>query len=37
LVWDSPFGPLRVDYAFALSKQSYDVVQQFMFGGGTKF
>jgi outer membrane protein insertion porin family len=37
LVWDSPFGPLRVDYAFALTKQNYDVVQQFMFGGGTKF
>jgi outer membrane protein insertion porin family len=37
LVWDSPFGPLRVDYAFALSKQNYDIVQQFMFGGGTKF
>jgi outer membrane protein insertion porin family len=37
LVWDSPFGPLRIDYAFALTKQNYDVVQQFMFGGGTKF
>jgi len=36
-VWDSPFGPLRIDYAFALTKQNYDVVQQFMFGGGTKF
>ncbi len=37
IIWDSPFGPLRVDYAVALSKQSYDVVQQFRFGGGTKF
>jgi outer membrane protein insertion porin family len=37
LVWDSPFGPLRVDYAIALSKQNYDVIQQFRFGGGTKF
>jgi outer membrane protein insertion porin family len=37
LIWDSPFGPLRFDYAIALSKQSYDVVQQFRFGGGTKF
>jgi outer membrane protein insertion porin family len=37
LIWDSPFGPLRVDYAVALSKQSYDIVQQFRFGGGTKF
>jgi len=37
VIWDSPFGPLRVDYAVALSKQSYDVIQQFRFGGGTKF
>jgi outer membrane protein insertion porin family len=37
IIWDSPFGPLRVDYAVALTKQSYDVVQQFRFGGGTKF
>ncbi len=37
LVWDSPFGPLRFDYAYALSKTSYDRVQQFRFGGGTKF
>jgi outer membrane protein insertion porin family len=37
LIWDSPFGPLRFDYAVALTKQSYDVVQQFRFGGGTKF
>jgi outer membrane protein insertion porin family len=37
LIWDSPFGPLRFDYSFPLSKQSYDRVQQFRFGGGTKF
>jgi outer membrane protein insertion porin family len=37
LVWDSPFGPLRVDYAIALTKQSFDITQAFMFGGGTKF
>ncbi len=37
LIWDSPFGPLRFDYAIATSKQSYDVIQQFRFGGGTKF
>ncbi len=37
LLWDSPFGPLRLDYAIALQKQSYDVTQQFTFGGGTKF
>jgi outer membrane protein insertion porin family len=37
LIWDSPFGPLRFDYSVPLSKQSYDQVQQFRFGGGTKF
>jgi len=37
LIWDSPFGPLRFDYSIALTKQQYDVVQQFRFGGGTKF
>jgi outer membrane protein insertion porin family len=37
LIWDSPFGPLRFDYSFPLSKQNYDRVQQFRFGGGTKF
>lgn len=37
LVWDSPFGPLRFDYAIALTKESYDIVQQFRFGGGTRF
>ncbi len=37
LIWDLPFGPLRFDYSFPLTKQSYDRVQQFRFGGGTKF
>ena len=37
LIWDSPFGPLRFDYAFPLSKEPYDRVQQFRFGGGTRF
>jgi len=37
LVWDSPFGPLRFDYAIPLTKESYDRVQEFRFGGGTKF
>src|SRR6185369_10474896 len=37
LLWNSPFGPLRFDYSIPLSKQSYDQVQQFRFGGGTKF
>jgi outer membrane protein insertion porin family len=37
LIWDSPFGPLRFDYAVPLSKEGYDRVQEFRFGGGTKF
>jgi outer membrane protein insertion porin family len=37
LIWESPFGPLRFDYAIPLSKTSYDIVQQFRFSGGTKF
>jgi len=37
LVWASPFGPLRIDYAIALNKAKYDKVQEFSFGGGTKF
>jgi outer membrane protein insertion porin family len=34
LVWDSPVGPLRVDYSIPTSKTSYDVLQPFHFGVG---
>jgi outer membrane protein insertion porin family len=37
LIWASPFGPLRFDYAVPLTKGPHDVVQQFKFGGGTTF
>jgi outer membrane protein insertion porin family len=37
LVWDSPLGPLRFDFAYALTKESYDKTQFFRFSGGTKF
>jgi outer membrane protein insertion porin family len=37
LIWNSPFGPLRFDYSVPVMKQSQDIVQQFRFGGGTKF
>lgn len=37
IIWASPFGPLRFDYAVPLTKGKYDVVQQFKFGGGTSF
>jgi outer membrane protein insertion porin family len=48
LIWDSPFGPLRFDYAIPLSSYKGncdatgacyggDRIQQFRFSGGTKF
>ena len=37
LIWDSPLGPLRFDFAYALTKASYDHTQFFRFSGGTKF
>lgn len=37
LIWASPFGPLRFDYAIPLTKGPNDRVQQFKFGGGTSF
>jgi outer membrane protein insertion porin family len=37
LIWASPFGPLRFDYAIPMTKGPNDRVQQFRFGGGTSF
>src|SRR6266404_6480297 len=37
LIWESPFGPLRFDLAYALTKEPYDHTQIFRFGGGTRF
>jgi outer membrane protein insertion porin family len=37
LIWASPFGPLRFDYAIPITKGKFDIVQQFKFGGGTSF
>ncbi len=37
MIWDSPLGPLRFDFAYALTKESYDRTQFFRFSGGTKF
>ena len=37
IIWASPFGPLRFDYAVPLTKGQFDRVQQFKFGGGTSF
>ncbi|HEV7872944.1 MAG TPA: BamA/TamA family outer membrane protein, partial [Enterovirga sp.] len=47
LLWASPLGPIRFDYAFALSKDNgvvvngtrigQDQTQAFRFSGGTRF
>jgi outer membrane protein insertion porin family len=34
LVWDSMFGPIRVNYAYPIAKQPFDVTQRFSFGAG---
>jgi outer membrane protein insertion porin family len=34
LIWDSMFGPVRIDYAVPIAKQSYDVTQRFSFSAG---
>jgi outer membrane protein insertion porin family len=31
LIWDSPFGPMRVDYAYPTSKAAFDVTQRMRF------
>jgi outer membrane protein insertion porin family len=37
LIWASPFGPLRVDYAIPVMKEASDKVQNFNFGVSTRF
>jgi outer membrane protein insertion porin family len=37
LIWASPFGPLRFDLAYPITKRAYDKTQIFRFGGGTTF
>lgn len=37
ILWDSPFGLLRGDVGFALTKEDYDDTKVFTFGGGTRF
>ena len=37
LMWASPFGPLRIDYAIPLKKEKTDNVQEFNFGISTRF
>ena len=37
VIWASPIGPLRVDFAHVLTSESYDEKQWFRFGGGARF
>ena len=37
LIWSSPLGPIRFDFAKALTKDQYDRTQFFRFSGGTSF
>ncbi len=37
VLWASPLGPIRFDYAFVLSKANSDVGQAFRFSGGGSF
>lgn len=37
IIWASPFGPLRIDYAIPLVKEDSDEVQNFSFGISTRF
>lgn len=34
LVWDSPLGPIRVDYAYPISQASTDITQRLHFSAG---
>lgn len=37
ILWTSPLGPIRFDFAKVLSKEKYDETQVFRFSGGTRF
>jgi outer membrane protein insertion porin family len=37
LIWNSPMGPIRFDFAKAITKSPYDQTQFFRFTGGTTF
>jgi outer membrane protein insertion porin family len=34
LIWNSPFGPLQVNYAYPIARQPYDVTQRLSFTAG---
>ena len=35
--WRSPVGPVRVDFAFPVAKESLDELERFRFNFGTRF
>jgi outer membrane protein insertion porin family len=37
LLWQSPLGPIRFDYAFPIAKDRFDRTQAFRFSGGGRF
>jgi outer membrane protein insertion porin family len=37
IIWASPFGPMRFDFGFPITKEPYDRTQVFRFGGGGRF
>ena len=37
LIWSSPLGPIRFDFAKAITKNQWDQTQIFNFTGGTTF
>jgi outer membrane protein insertion porin family len=37
LLWISPIGPLRLDFAATLRKESYDITERVRFSFGGRF
>ncbi len=37
LFWESPFGPIRLDFAKAIKREDFDKVESFRFDVGTRF
>ncbi len=37
VIWDSPFGPIRFDFAEPIMSKSYDRLRRFNFGASTNF
>ncbi len=37
IIWNSPVGPLRADFAYVITKEAFDQTQFFRFGAATKF